>query len=324
MQQSQCISCRGQLLTSRCKAPTAVSASQPPPLATLQPAQYMPVAALFGLLSLLGLLQGACTAASCDTPACFAAWLGTAGAPEAQGTLEAAGYSSLAALLEQRPQLADAKLKTLGVPMKARKRLLKALAAEVENPSEAASALWKRDGVAVGHRQVLTLEDGRAVTSETLSLQPLVLRIEGYLTSGEVDALLQVAQRKQLSSASIFSGSSSTSGQELALQDIDSDGVVSLHELRLALDQLANAHLDLEDVRGILATLGIDSNGDGVLTQEELSRRELLDLGTIGRELKALLERQPQVCCSRERRNFCSAILIHVDFTKPCSGHTRN
>ena len=26
----------------------------------------MPVAALFGLLSLLGLLQGACTAASCD------------------------------------------------------------------------------------------------------------------------------------------------------------------------------------------------------------------------------------------------------------------
>jgi hypothetical protein len=203
--------------------------------------------------------------------------------------LESAGFSSPRALLTPRV-VTDEDLKGIGISMKLRKRIVKGLAAESERV--AAVRLWRPDGVRVGHRQPIVLEDGRTLLCETLSMQPLLLRIENYLSSDEVAALMQVATRKQMSSAAIFSGTKGAN-QTLVLDDVDGDGSVSLHEMRLTFDRLANAHLNLDDVKDIVEKLGVDIDGDGSVTPQELRKHDV-QIDSVAQLIKQLLQLQPE------------------------------
>ena len=124
----------------------------------------------------------------------------------------------------------------------------------------------------VGHRQRWTLEDGREVEAETLALQPLIFRIANYLTDAEVDALLAAARALPLDSGTTFDSGAACPGcrlpqqNQMPLNDFDDDGRLSLSEFRFALDQLADAHLTLEDAQEVVDALKIDANADSFLS----------------------------------------------------------
>ena len=242
---------------------------------------------VLGLIGIKGTISSSGTV--CDSPACFGSWLEAIGALSAREMLETAGYDSPRALVTPRVISEDV-LKGIGLGMKLRKRLIKGLAAESDRL--AAARLWRPDGVKVGHRQELVLEDDRFVVCETLSMQPLLFRLENYLTPEEVTALMDVALRKQLSRASIFPRAKGAN-QTLVMEDVDGDGAVSLHELLLTFDRLANAHLSLDDVSEIIGRLGVDADGDGSLSQQELRQYDL-QIDAVADQIKQLLQLHPQ------------------------------
>ena len=151
----------------------------------------------------------------------------------------------------------------------------------------------------MGHRQRWTLEDGREVEVETLALQPLIFRIANYLTDAEVDALLAAARALPLDSGTTFDSGAACPGcrlpqqNQMPLNDFDNDGRLSLSEFRFALDQLADAHLTLEDAQEVVRLLKIDANADSFLSVAELRAPNASDAGLIGGLVNQLLAAQP-------------------------------
>jgi hypothetical protein len=194
-------------------------------------------------------------------------------------------------------KLSDADLKELGLNLKQRKMFKQAIraAAAAEEPadknrcdakygscssspgdagSDEVVALSRRDGVAVGHRQVWQLEDGREVEAETLSLAPLIFKVENFLSPEEADEMVAAAERTGSLGAGGTLGKAQDIGvpgdsKPLRMKDFDGDGALNLRELRFMLDDLADAHFELSDVQAIVDELGFDADLDGIFTRVE-------------------------------------------------------
>lgn len=62
--------------------------------------------------------------------------------------------------------------------------------------SSAAQSAFRWDGVEVGHSRRLELPDGASWTMTTLSLTPLVFRVDGFLSEAECERIIQLAEPK--------------------------------------------------------------------------------------------------------------------------------
>ena len=238
----------------------------------------------------------ACGSSSAPGSDDFGRWLADAGASAAEEQLRSEGFDSVGSMLEVA--LNEADMAELGLPMKARKMLAKALAAEAacadgeaHGQGERRGWLVRRQGVLVGHRQRWALE-GRSVGVETLSLQPLVFRLEGYLLEGEAEAIIAAARDggPGLHQGGTFS-TTKKQAHPSQWQDRDGDGLLSAREVMFAADQLADGHFTEEDIVGMVAALGMDRDGDGVLDKREL--RGGPDGAQVAEYLAALLAERP-------------------------------
>ena len=84
-------------------------------------------------------------------------------------------------ILASRQQAADA---TASYELAA-KLASAALQERASSSEEAAAAPFRWDGVSVGHKRRLRLDEGRECEMETLALSPLVLRVTGFLDADE-------------------------------------------------------------------------------------------------------------------------------------------
>ena len=265
-------------------------------------------AALLRALSDMEPARGDLSAASAGAGS-LSAWLEAAGAGDAEAALREEGFASVEELLEVG--LTEGDLEELGLPMKLRRQLLRALDAEqdrgcesgqaqaaaepplVAAPAVRARQLVRREGVAVGHRQRWPLEDGRTVSVETLSMQPLVFRLLDYLLEHEADEIVNTATSARLSSgSSTFTTGSFGDKHPKTYKDADNDGLLSDRELLFACDQIADAHFQLSDIHEMISSLGMDLNGDRSLDRAELAAGP--DGATVEMYLSQLLKRSPQ------------------------------
>jgi hypoxia-inducible factor prolyl 4-hydroxylase len=256
-------------------------------------------------LALAALLAAAPTATSTQL---LRDWLPAAGVAGVEELLLAEGFETVESMLEVK--LSEADLKELGLPMRQRKKLLKALQAEEEACDVAAAqahdslplvappkiwkhALLRREGVEVGYRQRWPLEDGRTVAVTTLSMQPLVFLLDDYMTAEETDELIAAAETKQMTTGSNTFSSKAIQGDKHPAEynDLNADGMLDDRELLYAADHVIDGHLTLEDVHAMMRDLDMDKDGDGSLDKEEQAGGP--DGAAVASYLNELVAREP-------------------------------
>lgn len=245
----------------------------------------------------------------------FGEWLASAGAAAAEPTLRKGGFHGVSDL--QKVGVTEKDLKDLGLPLKERRALFRALQTDetscndnsggacpatskqkndipvVYPPNIWDHALQRREGVKVGQQQRWPLEDGRTVVATTLSMQPLVFLLDGYLTATEADQVIEAARARKLNSGSGTFSSKVVQGTQhpADYRDFDGNAILDDRELLYAADHIIDGHFELEDVHALMHDLHMDTDGDGALSRAELYNGP--DGQQVSQYLQALVERQP-------------------------------
>jgi hypoxia-inducible factor prolyl 4-hydroxylase len=138
--------------------------------------------------------------------------------------------------------------------------------------------LLRREGVAIGHRQLWELgetgPDGRtSVNVRTLSLQPLIFEVEEFLSEAEADHIVALATDEGLGDS--YTLASSATKDRFRLNDYNKDGVLDVQELILMIDGLVDAHVSAADVELMIEQLRMDPDGDGRVAKHHLAAPEL-------------------------------------------------
>ncbi|XP_050401521.2 transmembrane prolyl 4-hydroxylase [Patella vulgata] len=128
--------------------------------------------------------------------------------------------------------------------------------------------LTRIDGKEVGTVHKLYV-DGRNLEMTTLSLQPLILEIPNMLTDEECDHFISVAKQEGLKDSSTGKNGGDNTFNIL---DLDDNKQLNILEMRITIENAFDVYLTDEDILQMYIHTGIDKNGDGNITQEELGR----------------------------------------------------
>ena len=114
----------------------------------------------------------------------------------------------------------------------------------------------------------LELEDGRTVSVQHVSSQPLAFVIDDYLTEAEVRRLEGLAGAARMTPARTHQGGPSNKNAEAF--DLDDDDRLSLAEMRITIEQMVDVLLSEQQVRAMYFVLGVRTDKAERITKAEM------------------------------------------------------
>ncbi|ESP00469.1 hypothetical protein LOTGIDRAFT_157676 [Lottia gigantea] len=147
--------------------------------------------------------------------------------------------------------------------------------------------LTRINGHEVGAERVVD-PDGKRLTMKTLSLNPLILEIPNFLSSEECDHFISVAKKQGLVNSSTGVNGAQ---QQMRLLDTDGDGVLTIHEMRLTIENGFDVYPDDDDILQMYIDTDLDTNRDGNITKDEMKNLSPRDMK---RYIKKFIEVNPE------------------------------
>ncbi|XP_032229487.1 transmembrane prolyl 4-hydroxylase isoform X2 [Nematostella vectensis] len=141
--------------------------------------------------------------------------------------------------------------------------------------------LAKLNGVRVGHKKLLNLEEGQTHHMITRSLRPLMFEVPHFLSDAECDHIIEIASEQEFEeSMTTNSCASKEAGKEIQADedcnnlirdfDSDSDGQISPYEFNLYIEEYSSVYrYYLEDIKRMWEVGNVDTNHDGFLDLNE-------------------------------------------------------
>ncbi|XP_070562755.1 transmembrane prolyl 4-hydroxylase-like [Ptychodera flava] len=134
----------------------------------------------------------------------------------------------------------------------------------LEEPEE----VPRLDGIAVGFYRTLAIEAEETHFMKTLSMAPLILEIDDFLTSKECDHLIKMAKDQGLEDT--INSAATSPKERIHVSDFNSDGQLDTNEMRISLEDNFDVYLCEEDVLNVYKELRMDTNGDNLISKAEL------------------------------------------------------
>ncbi|KAJ8305781.1 hypothetical protein KUTeg_016326 [Tegillarca granosa] len=171
---------------------------------------------------------------------------------------------------------------------------------------ESSVNLTRIDGKKENHIDQVTLADGRHINLHTVSVKPLIIEIQDFLTKEECEYFIQLAKDEGLENSQTYHNKN-RKGQ-VELYDTNRDKKLSVEEMSLTIQGAFDTYLDNSDILQMYKDENIDKNNDEILTPDELKN---FSPSKLEKYIKKLLEKHPE-----KHSRYSQQVWLYPDSSK--------
>ncbi|XP_072027748.1 transmembrane prolyl 4-hydroxylase-like [Amphiura filiformis] len=129
--------------------------------------------------------------------------------------------------------------------------------------------LVRLDGVKVGHIQEIELIPGKIHKIETVNMKPEIFEIPDFLSKEECLHIINLAEEQGLE---VSQTHLETKDKKMRLLDLNGDKMLDMFEMRRTIEDGFDVYLEDVDIRTLYDDLDMDTNGDEIITNQEMNR----------------------------------------------------
>ncbi|KAJ8305928.1 hypothetical protein KUTeg_016473 [Tegillarca granosa] len=171
---------------------------------------------------------------------------------------------------------------------------------------ESSVNLTRIDGKKENHIDQVTLADGRHINLHTVSVKPLIIEIQDFLTKEECEYFIQLAKDEGLENSQTYHNKN-RKGQ-VELYDTNRDKKLSVEEMSLTIQGAFDTYLDNSDILQMYKDENIDKNNDEILTPDELKN---FSPSKLEKYIKKLLKKHPE-----KHSRYSQQVWLYPDSSK--------